>query len=68
MNVLVEMTALTLSRPTAEAGDIERAAWYEAKANLHTYLAEQGGSDAARETALALSAHQRSLELLGHQN
>ncbi|MFI9406437.1 hypothetical protein [Nocardia sp. NPDC052316] len=62
------MTALTLNRPTAEAGHIERAAWYEAKANLHTYLAGQGGSDAARETALAVSAHQRSLELLGQQN
>ncbi|KAA8886640.1 hypothetical protein F3087_22975 [Nocardia colli] len=68
MNVLVEMTALTLSRPTAGAGDIERAAWYEAKANLHSYLAGQGGTDAARETALAVSAHQRSLELLGQLN
>ncbi|WP_378742648.1 hypothetical protein [Nocardia brasiliensis] len=65
---MVEMTALTLSRPTAEAGAIERAAWYEAKANLHTYLAGQGGSDAARETALAVSARQRALELLGQQN
>lgn len=68
MNVMVEMTALTLNRPTTEADAIERAAWYKAKADLHTYLAEQGGSDAARETALALSAHQRSLELLGQQN
>ncbi|MBF6545181.1 hypothetical protein [Nocardia brasiliensis] len=68
MNVLVEMTALTLSRPTAEAGATERAAWYEAKANLHTYLAGQGGADAARETALAARAHQRSLELLSQQN
>ncbi|MFG1794439.1 hypothetical protein [Nocardia sp. NPDC049149] len=62
------MTALALNRPTAKADRVERAAWYEAKANLHTYLAEQGGSDAARESALALSAHRRSLELLGHQN
>ncbi|MFI5780949.1 hypothetical protein [Nocardia sp. NPDC051570] len=68
MNVLVEMTALALGRPTAEASDIERAAWYEAVANLHWYLAGQGGPDAARESALAVSAHERSLELLRQRN
>ncbi|MCM6776601.1 hypothetical protein NDR87_23045 [Nocardia sp. CDC159] len=68
MNVLVEMTALTLGRPTAETNDIERAAWYEAVANLHWYLAGQGGPDAARENALAARAHERSLELLRHRN
>lgn len=68
MNVLVEMTALTINRPSTEAGNIERAAWYEAKANLHEYLAGLGGPDAAHETALAASAHERSAQLLRRQN
>lgn len=64
MNVLIEMTALSIGRPTAGASAESTAAWFEAKARLHEHLASQGGPDSARESALAVRAHERSLILL----
>ncbi|NMN93925.1 hypothetical protein FGL95_02610 [Nocardiaceae bacterium YC2-7] len=64
MNVLIEMTALSMSR-SASCGDAEKlAAWFEAKARLHEHLAAEGGADRARESALAVQAHEHSLRLL----
>lgn len=65
MNVLIEMTALQIGRPTAGASVECVAAWYEAKARLHEHLAAQGGPDSAYECVLAEHAHERSLRLLG---
>lgn len=65
MNVLIEMTALTMHRPSAGAAPAEVARWYEQKARLHEYLAGEGGPDSARERLLARSAHARSARLLG---
>lgn len=64
MNVLIEMTALSVGRPSADASAECVAAWYEAKARLHEHLAAQGGPDSARESALAVRAHERSQLLL----
>ncbi len=63
MNILIEMTTLSMARPTAGASNEDIAAWFDAKARLHEHLAAQGGSDAAHEFALAESAHRRSLRL-----
>jgi hypothetical protein len=64
MNVLIEMTALSVGRPGAGSSADEVAAWFQAKARLHEHLAAQGGPDALRESALAASAYQRSFNLL----
>ena len=64
MNVLIEMTALSISRPARCADPEQRAAWFEAKARLHEHLAAESGADRARESALALQAHEHSLRLL----
>ena len=64
MNVLIEMTALSIGRPTAGASAECVAAWYEAKARLHEHLAAQGGPDSAHESVLAAHAHERSVRLL----
>ena len=63
MNVLMEMTALSIGRPTPGASQGSVAEWYEAKARLHEHLARQGGPDSARESALAIRARERSLQL-----
>ncbi|CAM3718149.1 hypothetical protein [Smaragdicoccus niigatensis] len=65
MNVLLEMTALSLARPTFDASSTEIAAWFEAKACFHDHLAGEGGPDAEHERALATSARRRSLVLMG---
>lgn len=64
MNVLIEMTALSIGRPASDANPADRAAWYEAKARLHEYLAAESAADRARETFLAAQAHEHSLRLL----
>ncbi|MCE5289335.1 MAG: hypothetical protein LLG14_08825 [Nocardiaceae bacterium] len=64
MNVLLEMTALSMARPTFDATSTEIAAWLEAKACFHDHLAGEGGADAEHERHLAQSARRRSLGLL----
>lgn len=64
MNVLSEMTALSMARPAPGAGKAEIAAWFESKALLHQHLADEGGSDVARERELAASAHRRALAVM----
>lgn len=64
MNIMIEMTALSISRPAADSTVETIAAWYEAKARLHEHLAELGDTDHVRERMLAASAHERSLQLL----
>ncbi|TSD99239.1 hypothetical protein FOS14_12840 [Skermania sp. ID1734] len=64
MNVMIEMTALSVGRPHNGASTEAVAAWYEAKSRLHEHLASLGGPDADRERALAVSAHERSLRML----
>ncbi|MEV6062811.1 hypothetical protein AB0L62_22655 [Nocardia asteroides] len=61
MNVLIEMTALCLTRPARDADAKTCAAWYTAKARLHEHLAELGGPDSTRERELAVAAHRRAL-------
>ncbi|MEV0063396.1 hypothetical protein [Nocardia sp. NPDC050718] len=63
MNVLIEMTALCLTRPTRGAGAESLAAWYTAKARLHEHLAGLGGPDSAREHQLAASAQLRARQV-----
>lgn len=63
MNVLIEMTALSLSRPARNAHPEQLAAWFEAKARLHEHLAAESSTDRAHESALAAQAHERSLRL-----
>ncbi|MBF6339184.1 hypothetical protein IU450_25300 [Nocardia abscessus] len=65
MNVLIEMTALCLTRPAHGADTESLAAWYAAKARLHEHLARQGGPDSARERELAAAAKRHSLRLAG---
>ncbi|MBJ8344359.1 hypothetical protein [Antrihabitans sp. YC2-6] len=64
MNVLIEMTALSISRPASCTDPEQLAAWYEAKARLHEHLAAENSADHAREIALAAAAHEHSLRLL----
>lgn len=64
MNVLIEMTALSIGRPSADASVETIAAWYEAKSKLHEHIAAQGGPDSARESAIAAAAHDHALQLL----
>jgi hypothetical protein len=64
MNVLIEMTALSLSRSASCADSAHLAAWFEAKARLHEHLANENGADRARERALAVQAREHSLRLL----
>ncbi len=64
MNVLIEMTALSVGRPAADAPASTVAAWFEAKSRLHEHLASLGGPDAERERALAAAAHARSQRVL----
>ncbi|MEV0075304.1 hypothetical protein AB0H58_02735 [Nocardia neocaledoniensis] len=61
MNVLIEMTALCLTRPARGADAQALAAWFTAKARLHEYLAGLGGPDSPRERELAAAAHRRAL-------
>ncbi|NEW26647.1 hypothetical protein [Nocardia cyriacigeorgica] len=63
MNVMIEMTALCLSRPRRGADPGALAAWYAAKARLHEHLAGQGGPDCAEERRLAESARKRASSL-----
>ena len=60
MNVLIEMTALCLTRPARGASAEALASWYAAKARLHDHLAGLGGPDSAREHELAVAAHRRA--------
>lgn len=64
MNVLIEMTALSISRPTSTASAEQLAAWYEAKARLHEHLAAESSGDSAHESALAAQAYEHSMRLL----
>ncbi|MFD6222311.1 hypothetical protein [Nocardia asteroides] len=65
MNVLIEMTALCLTRPAPGADPQALAAWYGAKARLHDHLAGLGGPDSGRERELAAAAHRRVLSVTG---
>ncbi|MBO0839721.1 MAG: hypothetical protein J2O49_02740 [Sciscionella sp.] len=60
MNVLIELTALGMSRPAPDAPSDVVAAWYEAKARLHEQLAAQGGPESAQELAWAAAAHEHA--------
>ena len=64
MNVLIEMTTLSLARPTVGASTEVIAAWLEAKACFHEHLAREGGPDAEHEQELAINARRRSLSLI----
>jgi len=64
MNVLIAMTALAVGRPTVDDSPGQVAEWYQAKSRLHRYLAEQGGQDAAQETAYAVAAYEHARALL----
>lgn len=54
MNVLIEMTALSISRSTSSADSEQLAAWFEAKALLHAHLAAESSADRAHESALPI--------------
>jgi hypothetical protein len=62
-NVLSAMTGLALARPRPDAPPEVLAGWFDAKAKLHTTIADQGGPDADRARSLALSATQRARAL-----
>ena len=64
MNVLTELTHLSVARPGAGASTEAVAAWYEAKSRLHAHLAELGGPDCEHERGLAERAHKRATDLL----
>lgn len=64
MNVLIEMTMLSLGMPCDDASSETRAAWYRAKAALHEHLAAAGGDDRERERALVAKALEKSVQLL----
>ncbi|ORM38246.1 hypothetical protein BFL43_00495 [Williamsia sp. 1135] len=64
MNVLIEMTALSISRSTSSADSEQLAAWFEAKALLHAHLAAESSADRAHESALADQAREHSLRVL----
>ena len=64
MNVLTELTHLSVARPSAGAPAETVAAWYAAKSRLHAHLAELGGPDCEHERALAKRAQQRAADLL----
>ena len=64
MNVMIEMTALSLSRSASCADTELLAAWFEAKARLHEHLADESGTDREREIAFAVQAHEHSSRLL----
>lgn len=59
-NTLAELGELHRSRPGAEAGPIEVAAWYERKAQVFEHLAAQGSRTAAVHAEIA---HRHAAEL-----
>jgi len=64
MNIVTELTNLSLYRPAPDATDAEVATWYERKATIHDAMAaDADGLAAARERgyAEAARAHARSL-------
>ncbi|NMO03076.1 hypothetical protein HH308_17825 [Gordonia sp. TBRC 11910] len=64
MNVLAEMTRLSLARPASDAHPATISAWYAAKAQLHEYLATTDRLEHPRAVALCHSARARSAALL----
>ncbi|MBJ8348416.1 hypothetical protein [Antrihabitans sp. YC2-6] len=62
MNIMIEMTALSLSRPSPDAPRSVAAAWYERKARLHEQLV-QDGTDAEHERVYAAIARAHALTL-----
>ena len=64
MNALIELTALSLSRPGPDAPTDRVAAWYLAKGRLHEQLAALAGpEEAAGELAYAASAYEHARRL-----
>ncbi|CAM3914755.1 hypothetical protein KIPE111705_31400 [Kibdelosporangium persicum] len=64
MNIVTELTNLSLHRPAPDATDAEVATWYERKATVHDAMAaDADGVVAAKERAYAAAAraHARSL-------
>ena len=63
-DILIELTALSVIRPTPGASAEAMAAWYEAQARQYEDNALRAGPDAALDSARAARAHQRSVQLL----
>lgn len=63
MNIVSAMTTLSSTRPAADASTESAAAWYSSKAQLHNYIANLGGPDAAKEARLALAAQRHAQTL-----
>jgi hypothetical protein len=62
-DILIEMTALSVIRPTAGASAESLAAWHEAQSRQYEHNSVRAGRDGARDSAAARE-HQRSLQLL----
>lgn len=61
--VLRELVALWLSRPTPDAAPAVVAAWYERKSALLEHIAIDGGPDAHEARRQALLAHRHAQQL-----
>ena len=66
MNVLIEMTTLSLSRPTTDTPVEVVAAWYRSTARLHEHMAGQSGVDSAEALSAAAAANEHALALVRH--
>jgi len=63
-DVLIELTALSVTRPPPGASVEAMAAWHEAQSRQYEYNSVRAGQDGTRDSARAARAHQRSLQLL----
>lgn len=63
MSILRTLTTLSLTKPSRDADRAVLAAWLDAKADMHTLIADQGGPEAHRARQLAAAARQRAAEL-----
>jgi hypothetical protein len=63
-NTLIELTALSITRPAPGASAETMAAWYEAQSRQYEHDSLRAGPDGARDSAQAARAHQRSLQWL----
>lgn len=63
-DALIELTALSITRPPQGASAETIAAWHEAQSRQYEYNSVRAGSNGARDSARAARAHQRSLQVL----
>ncbi len=63
MGTVLLITALLREMPQADASPLERAAWFERKANAFDAIAAEDESLAAEATAFAASARAHAEEL-----